>query len=332
VNRRGRGLGRRAGSQRRLRRLPNTPREGFATGDRRWRGPNTPSGHLARGITCPPPGVNRDPPAQAPARTFRPGGRPEEPRRSGANQSDAKIIPSRAQQPRPVGISRSGVAARAQRAHTGPEQQTCARALEGHRGHGDLPGWVGHFKSGCRSWQIGLQAVAGATGLQAEAHGWDMGLQAEAHWFDAMSSVPRRPVRKVAEPDPHHPAASAEPPTPSRGLRAAARPCASSALRRVVATAEDGLSATAGHPRLWGRRRRRQREPGNLRGDAAGYIRRPRRARPGATKDPLGNRGVGDLTTNMTHTTPLARMASSRILLAQPWAEGLEVALDGLVL
>ena len=41
---------------------------------------------------------------------------------------------------------------------------------------------MGHFKSGCRSWQIGLQAVAGATGLQAEAHGWDMGLQAEAHW------------------------------------------------------------------------------------------------------------------------------------------------------
>ena len=31
---------------------------------------------LARGITCPPPGVNRDPPAQAPAGTFRPGGRP----------------------------------------------------------------------------------------------------------------------------------------------------------------------------------------------------------------------------------------------------------------
>jgi hypothetical protein len=37
--------------------------------------PSTPSGHLARGITCPPPGVNRDPPAQAPAGTFRPGGR-----------------------------------------------------------------------------------------------------------------------------------------------------------------------------------------------------------------------------------------------------------------
>ena len=34
---------------------------------------------LARGITCPPPGVNRDPPAQAPAGTFRPGGRPEPP-------------------------------------------------------------------------------------------------------------------------------------------------------------------------------------------------------------------------------------------------------------
>jgi hypothetical protein len=118
----------------------------------------------------------------------------------------------------------------------------------------------------------------------------------------------------------HHPAASAEPPTPSRGLRAAARPCASSALRRVVATVEDGLSATAGHPHLWGRGRR-QREPGSLCGDAAGYIRRPRRSRPGATKDPLGNRGVGDLTTNMTHTTPLARMASSRILLARPWAD-----------
>jgi len=127
----------------------------------------------------------------------------------------------------------------------------------------------------------------------------------------------------------HHPAASAEPPMPSRGLRTTARPCASSALRRVVATAEDGLSATVGHSRLWGRRRRRQREPGYLRGDAAGYIRRPRRAWPGATKDPLGNRGVGDLTTNMTHTTPLARMASSRILLAPPWAEGLEVAPDG---
>jgi len=34
---------------------------------------------------------------------------------------------------------------------------------------------------------------------------------------------------RVAEPDPHHPAASAEPPTTSRGLRAAARPCAGSA-------------------------------------------------------------------------------------------------------
>ena len=137
---------------------------------------------------------------------------------------------------------------------------------------------------------------------------------------------------RVAEPDPHHPAASAEPPTTSRGLRAAARSCASSAPRRVAATVEDGLSATAGHPRLWGRRRRRQREPGSLRSDAAGYIRRPRRSRPGATKDPLGNRGAGDLTTNTTHTTPLARMASSRILLALPWAEGLEVAPDGSVL
>ena len=29
--------------------------------------------------TCPTPGVTRDPPAQAPAGTFRPGGRPEPP-------------------------------------------------------------------------------------------------------------------------------------------------------------------------------------------------------------------------------------------------------------
>ena len=137
MNRRGRGLGRRAGSQRRLRRLPTRlgrdSRREIAGGP----APSTPSGRLARGITCPPPGVNRDPPAQAPAETIRPGGRPEEPRRSGANQSEAKIIPSRAQQPRLVGISGSVVAARAQRAHTGPEQQTCARALEGDvRGHG----------------------------------------------------------------------------------------------------------------------------------------------------------------------------------------------------
>lgn len=137
MNRRGRGLGRRAGSQRRLRRLPTRlgrdSRREIAGGP----APSTPSGRLARGITCPPPGVNRDPPAQAPAETIRPGGRPEEPRRSGANQSEAKIIPPRAPQPRLVGISGSGVAARAQRAHTGPEQQTCARALEGDvRGHG----------------------------------------------------------------------------------------------------------------------------------------------------------------------------------------------------
>ena len=36
--------------------------------------PSTPSSRLARGITCPPPGVNRDPPALAPAGTIRPGG------------------------------------------------------------------------------------------------------------------------------------------------------------------------------------------------------------------------------------------------------------------
>ena len=109
VNRRGRGLGRRAGSQRRLRRLPTRlgrdSRREIAGGP----APSTPSGRLARGITCPPPGVNRDPPAQAPAETIRPGGRPEEPKRKGASQSEAKIIPPRAQQPRLVGISGRGV-------------------------------------------------------------------------------------------------------------------------------------------------------------------------------------------------------------------------------
>ena len=53
----------------------------------------------------------------------------------------------------------------------------------------------------------------------------------------------------------------------------------------MVATAEDGLSAARANVSLWGRRRRRLRKPGYLRGDAAGYIRRPRRSRPGATKE-----------------------------------------------
>jgi hypothetical protein len=112
VNRRGRGLrGATRGVATALEAAPNTPREGFAARREIAGGPApsscTPSGRLARGITFPPPRVNRDPPAQAPAETIRPGGRPEEPRRSGANQSDAKIILSRAQQPRPVGTSRS---------------------------------------------------------------------------------------------------------------------------------------------------------------------------------------------------------------------------------
>ena len=97
------------------------------------------------------------------------------------------------------------------------------------------------------------------------------------------------------------------PPSICRDLRAAALSRASCAPRRVVATAEDGLSAPRVTLASWG--------GANvsrdicLRGDAAGYIRRPRRPRPGLTKDPPpgGNqaRGVGDLTTNMRHTTTL---------------------------
>ena len=62
------GLGRRAGSQRRLRRIPDHASLGGlggAAGDRRWRSPQRAKrGRDARGIACPPPGVNWDPPAQ----------------------------------------------------------------------------------------------------------------------------------------------------------------------------------------------------------------------------------------------------------------------------
>ena len=119
----------------------------------------------------------------------------------------------------------------------------------------------------------------------------------------------------------------------------------------MVATAEvlaeDGLSAQRATPASGGGGGGGNVSRGTLRGDAAGYIRRPRRARgPGATKlhnplnlakDPLGNRGVGDLTTNMTHATrpPLPGWRPPGILqdpssFAFAWAEGLEVALDGL--
>ena len=58
-------------------------------------------------------------------------------RRRGANEPDDQITPSCAEQPHPLGPRRSGVAARAQRAHTRPEQPTTARAVEGGvKGHG----------------------------------------------------------------------------------------------------------------------------------------------------------------------------------------------------
>ena len=68
---------------------------------------------------------------------YRPGGRPEERRGRGARDTEANIIPSRAETPRPVGTQRSAVAARAQRAHTRAMKPTPARGVEAEvRGHG----------------------------------------------------------------------------------------------------------------------------------------------------------------------------------------------------
>ena len=62
-----------------------------------------------------------------------------------------------------------------------------------------------------------------------------------------------------------------------RDLREAARSCASRAPRRVVATAEDGLSAPRATPiSSWGGGGGANMMPGSPRDDAAGYIRRPR--------------------------------------------------------
>ena len=73
MNQRGQGLARRAGSQRRVRRLPNHASGGAARREiAGGAAPSMPGGRFARGITCPPPGVNRDPPALAPAGTFGP--------------------------------------------------------------------------------------------------------------------------------------------------------------------------------------------------------------------------------------------------------------------
>ena len=70
---------------------------------------------------------------------YRPGGRPEERRGRGARDTEANIIPSRSETPRPTGTQRSSVAARAQRAHTRAMKPTPARGVEAEvRGHGEL--------------------------------------------------------------------------------------------------------------------------------------------------------------------------------------------------
>ena len=103
-----------------------------------------------------------------------------------------------------------------------------------------------------------------------------------------------------------HPVASAKPPI-CRDLRAAARSCASRAPRRVVATAEEGLSAPRATPiSSWGGGGGANVMPGYPRDDVAGYIHRPRRSRPEQPRMlPAGNqaRGLGDLTTNATNAT-----------------------------
>jgi hypothetical protein len=91
------------------------------------------SGRLARGITCPLPGVNRDPPALAPAGTFRPGGRPEEPRRSGANQSDDLIHNPFARGAAPPGrhLTQRRRSASSARPHWRRATDLCARSRGG---------------------------------------------------------------------------------------------------------------------------------------------------------------------------------------------------------
>jgi hypothetical protein len=57
---------------------------------------STPSSPLACGITCPPPGVNRDPPAQSPAGTFGPEVDQSSRAAAALRGTDAQITPSRA--------------------------------------------------------------------------------------------------------------------------------------------------------------------------------------------------------------------------------------------
>ena len=123
-----------------------------------------------------------------------------------------------------------------------------------------------------------------------------------------------------------HPVASAKPPTICRDLRAAARSCASRAPRRVVATAEEGLSAPRATPiSSWGgggganvsRDTSVATRPATSAGLGAHGPEQPRML-------PAGNqaRGLGDLTTNATRTTaPCPEASPTQILLL--WAEGL---------
>ena len=80
---------------------------------------------------------------------YRPGGRPEERRGRGARDTEANIIPSAAETPRPTGTQHSRVAARAQRAHSRAMKPTPARGVEAEvRGHGERGARAATLKRG----------------------------------------------------------------------------------------------------------------------------------------------------------------------------------------
>ena len=118
----GKSLCRRAG--RVLARLG--PAAGMGLGPRVPAGAPSPSPTWPRACTL----------EREPERARRVGGRLDEAGRAPAGRRPRPDNPSRAEQPRPTGTRRSGVAVRAQRAHARAERPTSACAVEGAvRGH-----------------------------------------------------------------------------------------------------------------------------------------------------------------------------------------------------
>ena len=186
MNRHGRGLERRAGSQRRLSGSLSTPREQGAAGSRLERSPQ----HARQ----PPRARNHLPSAR-----FYPGlagastgedhsaqRLTKEPRRSGARRTGRTKVPARSEAPSPAGSHSSGVAARAQRAHKCAERPTPARAVkEGLRG------------MGCAVLGIGPNACGIRPRLGAH---WLHTCRGQVSWPRIMSDRPRRSSLESAPP------------------------------------------------------------------------------------------------------------------------------------